>query len=178
MYGIGTIVKKELADHFSSYRFIILFALIAMVSLITAYMVGLNIKEQLEGVAKPKFVFLMLFTSSGALFSLVQFVAFFGPLVGLVLGFDTINRERNQGTLSKLLSQPIFRDVVINGKFLAGVALITVPAAPSMWSEHDELHHHQRRYRRDELVRLVENSGLSGGPRGPTTLPFVNCHSA
>lgn len=126
MRGIRSIVRKELADHFSSYRFTILFALIAMVSLITAYMVGLNIREQLEGVAKPKFVFLMLFTSSGALFSLVQFVAFFGPLIGLVLGFDSINRERNEGTLSKLLSQPIYRDVVINGKFLAGVVTITI----------------------------------------------------
>ncbi|MBW1697929.1 MAG: ABC transporter permease [Deltaproteobacteria bacterium] len=126
MQGIKTIVKKELADHFSSYRFMILFALIAMVSLIIAYMVGLNIKEELEGVTKPKFVFLMLFTSSGALFSLVQFVAFFGPLIGLVLGFDSINRERNEGTLSKLLSQPIYRDVVINGKFLAGVITIAI----------------------------------------------------
>ncbi len=59
----------------------------------------------------------------------MQFVAFFGPLVGLVLGFDTINRERNEGTLSKLLSQPIYRDVVINGKFLAGVVMITVMMA-------------------------------------------------
>ena len=126
MKGIKTIFKKELADHFSSNRFIIIFALIAMVSLITAYMVGMNIKGELEGVAKPKFVFLMLFTSTGAMFSLVQFVAFFGPLVGLILGFDTINRERNQGTLSKLLSQPIYRDVVINGKFLAGVAMIAI----------------------------------------------------
>ena len=40
MRGIKVIFKKELADHFSSYRFIIIFALIAMVSLITAYMVG------------------------------------------------------------------------------------------------------------------------------------------
>ena len=126
MSGIKTIIKKELADHFSSNRFTIIFALIAMISLITAYMVGLNIRKELEGVAKPQFIFLMLFTSSGALFSLVQFVAFFGPLVGLVLGFDTINRERNQGTLSKLLSQPIYRDVVINGKFLAGVVMIAV----------------------------------------------------
>jgi ABC-2 type transport system permease protein len=46
--------------------------------------------------------------------------------VGLVLGFDTINREKNEGTLSKLLSQPIFRDMVINGKFLAGVVMISV----------------------------------------------------
>jgi len=124
--GVGTIFKKELADHFSSYRFMILFALIAMVSLITAYMVGLNIKQELEGIAKPRFIFLMLFTSRGALFSLVQFVAFFGPLIGLILGFDTINRERNEGTLSKLLSQPIYRDAVINGKFLAGVVTIAI----------------------------------------------------
>ncbi len=126
MRGIKTIIKKELADHFSSYRFTIIFALIAMLSLITAYMVGMNIRNELAGIAKPRFIFLMLFTSSGALFSLVQFVAFFGPLVGLVLGFDTINRERSQGTLSKLLSQPIYRDVVINGKFLAGVVMISV----------------------------------------------------
>ena len=30
MTGIGAIVRKELADHFSSYRFMILFALIAI----------------------------------------------------------------------------------------------------------------------------------------------------
>jgi len=97
-----------------------------MVSLITAYMVNLNISKDLEGVAKPGYVFLMLFTSSGIQFSLVQFVAFFGPLIGLILGFDTINRERNEGTLSKLLSQSIYRDSVINGKFLAGVAVIAI----------------------------------------------------
>ena len=126
MNGIRAIIRKELADHFSSNRFLILFALIAMVSLITVYMVGLNLKTELQSIAKPKFVFLMLFTSSGSLFSLVQFVAFFGPLLGLVLGFDAINRERSEGTLSKLLSQPIYRDAVINGKFFAGVITISV----------------------------------------------------
>jgi len=126
MTGIGVIVRKELADHFGSYRFIILFALIAMVSLITTYMVGIGLREALSGVAKPKFVFLMLFTSTGPLFSLVQFVAFFGPLIGLILGFDSINRERSSGTLSKLASQPIYRDSIINGKFLSGVVTIAI----------------------------------------------------
>ena len=41
----------------------------------------------------------------------------FFSLVGLIIGFDTINRKRNEGTLSKFLSQPIYRDTVINGKF-------------------------------------------------------------
>jgi len=126
MTGIGAIVKKELADQFSSYRFPILFALIAMVSLITTYMVGTGLREELGGIAKPKFVFLMLFTSTGPLFSLVQFVSFFGPLIGLILGFDSINRERSSGTLSKLASQPIYRDAIINGKFLSGVVTIAI----------------------------------------------------
>jgi ABC-2 type transport system permease protein len=126
--AITAIWKKELADHFTSYRFVILFALIAMVSLISAYMVGVQIREA-QGQLKPTFVFLMLFTEPGAMFSLVQFVAFFGPLVGLILGFDSINRERNEGTLSKLLAQPIYRDVVINAKFLAGLTLIAVMMA-------------------------------------------------
>ncbi|MBW2066053.1 MAG: ABC transporter permease [Deltaproteobacteria bacterium] len=126
MQGLMAIFRKELSDHFSSYRFVILFALIAMVSFITSYMAGIHLRESLEGITKPKFVFLMLFTTPGALFSMVQFVAFFGPLIGLVLGFDTINRERAHGTLIKLLTQPIYRDAVINGKFLAGVATITI----------------------------------------------------
>ena len=126
MKGLSAVYRKELADHFSSYRFIILFALIAMVCFITSYMAGISIKENLEGVAKPKLVFLMLFNTTGALFSLIQFVAFFGPLLGLVLGFDAINRERAHGTLVKLVAQPIYRDAVINGKFFAGVTTITI----------------------------------------------------
>ncbi|MEJ2096529.1 MAG: ABC transporter permease subunit [Deltaproteobacteria bacterium] len=126
MNGMIVILKKELSDHFTSYRFLILFALIAMVSMITAYMAGLNMAKNLESMAKPKFIFMLMFTSSGAGFSLVDFVSIFGPLIGIILGFDTINRERNEGTLSKLLSQPIYRDAVVNGKFLAGFVLIAI----------------------------------------------------
>ena len=126
MNSLSAIYKKELADHFSSYRFVILFALIAMVSFITSYMAGISLRENLEGVARPKFVFLMLFNTTGALFSMVQFVAFFGPLIGLILGFDSINRERADGTLIKVISQPIYRDSIINGKFLSGVTTIAI----------------------------------------------------
>jgi len=126
MQGIFAVFRKEFRDHFSSNRFVILFALIAMVSFITCYMAGIHLKENLEGLAKTRFPFLMLFSTPGALFSMVQFVAFFGPLIGLVLGFDSINRERAHGTLIKLISQPIYRDAVINGKFLAGVATISI----------------------------------------------------
>ena len=126
MRGLGVVYRKELEDHFSSTRTILLLTVILMVGLVTAYTVGSGLRKELEGMAKPSLVFLLLFTSTGAVFSLAQFIAFFGPLIGMVLGFDAINRERSARTLSKLLSQPIYRDAVINGKFLAGLTTIAI----------------------------------------------------
>jgi len=126
MQGVAVVFRKELSDHFSSYKFVLIFFLIAMISFITSYIVGMHMQENLEVLAVTRFPFLMLFSTPGAMFSMVQFVAFFGPLIGLVLGFDSINRERADGTLIKLISQPIYRDAVINGKFLAGVATIAI----------------------------------------------------
>lgn len=126
MRGLAAIYRKELEDHFSSARFTLLLSLVLMVSLIMSWMTGAGVRKELEGFAKPSFVFLLLFTSTGALFSFTQFVAFFGPLIGLVLGFDAINRERALRTLPKLVAQPIYRDAIVNGKFLAGMTTLTV----------------------------------------------------
>ncbi len=41
-----------------------------------------------------------------------------------------------------------------------GVLLITVPAVPFLWSEHDEALDHLRRYRRRELRRLLVEADL------------------
>ncbi|MGB7573781.1 MAG: ABC transporter permease subunit [Thermodesulfobacteriota bacterium] len=126
MHGIFTLFRKELEDHFSSVRFLLISALIVMVGVIIASMVGMGIQEESKGMAKPTLLFLWLFTSTGKLFSFVQFIGFFGPLIGIFLGFDSINRERVSRTLSKLASQPIYRDSIINAKFLAGVTTIAI----------------------------------------------------
>jgi ABC-2 type transport system permease protein len=115
-----------MGDHFNSIRFLLISALIVMVGVVITSMVGMAIKEELKGMAKPTLIFLLLFTSTGKLFSFVQFIGFFGPLLGIFLGFDAINRERVSRTLSKLVSQPIFRDSIINAKFLSGVAIIAI----------------------------------------------------
>jgi len=41
-----------------------------------------------------------------------------------------------------------------------GVAIVTVPAHPWLYSEHDEALEHFRRYRKDELRDLLERNGL------------------
>ena len=52
--------------------------------------------------------------------------AIVAPLLGLAFAFDAVNSERSEGTLPRLLSQPIYRDDVINGKFLAGLGVIGI----------------------------------------------------
>jgi SAM-dependent methyltransferase len=41
-----------------------------------------------------------------------------------------------------------------------GKILITVPAHPWMWSAHDEVNHHKRRYTRKTLRAAIEKAGL------------------
>ncbi|HEY0628128.1 MAG TPA: class I SAM-dependent methyltransferase [Sphingomicrobium sp.] len=41
-----------------------------------------------------------------------------------------------------------------------GALLLTVPINPWMWSAHDVAHHHQRRYRRQEIRRLATDAGF------------------
>ena len=118
---MNVVFWKELADHFSSRRFMILLIIVLLFGLWGSYSTGQAIRQNSEMVP-PQFVFLLLVTSSGdSIFSLATLLGFFGPLVGITLGFDSISGEYARGTLSRVLSQPIYRDSLINGKFFAGV---------------------------------------------------------
>jgi len=132
---MAAIVRKELADYFTSIRCLVLFLLSFLISALALYSAYQGIRSSsVEG-----FVFLGLYTTEpsgvafGFLLNFVNFVAlFFVPLVGIMLGFDAINRERSGGTLSRIMSQPVYRDSVINGKFIAGLFIFSVMMITSL----------------------------------------------
>ncbi|MFC1981052.1 ABC transporter permease [Chloroflexota bacterium] len=123
-------MRKELADYFDSIRVPILFLLVLLASAGGLYAANQGLRgalQQTSAVTERGFVFLGLFTSSAeAIPSLTFFIGLFVPIIGIALGFDAINSERSGGTLSRLLSQPIYRDSVINGKFLAGMVTLSI----------------------------------------------------
>ncbi|TRZ94780.1 MAG: ABC transporter permease [Dehalococcoidia bacterium] len=120
-----TVFRKELADHFSGWRFMIVFLLIYAAGLSALWIASQYIRSEVTDTSK--FIFLKLFAiSGGGLESLLFFMVLLIPVVGIVLGFDAINSERASGNLSRLLSQPLYRDSVINGKFLAGLVTLAV----------------------------------------------------
>jgi ABC-2 type transport system permease protein len=119
------IFRKELADHLMSRRFLILFTLVLLTAIFATYVATQTLRKTVS--ENTEFVFLTVFTTSGErLPSFVFFLSLFIPIISIALGFDAINSERTSGNLSRLLSQPIYRDAVINGKFLAGLAVIAI----------------------------------------------------
>lgn len=126
------LVRKEFTDYIRSWRIIILLAIILLACFGSLYTAMTTISEAIdnseaEELGNNLYLFLQLFTvSDGTLPSFITFVGFLGPLFGIALGFDAINSERNRGTLSRLMSQPIPRDDVINAKFVASLLLNVV----------------------------------------------------
>lgn len=120
---MGALYRKEMADHIRSKRFLIVLCLILLTSCASVYGAVSVLSDAVA--SDPDYIFLKLFTLSGnSIPSFTSFIALLGPFVGLTLGFDAINSERSEGTLNRLVSQPIYRDCVINGKFLAGATVI------------------------------------------------------
>lgn len=122
------LVGKEFGDHLRSWRFTILIGIVMLACIgsiyaaITAIQAGVKSQE-----TDNAFLFLQMFTASdGTLPTFVTFVSFLGPLIGIALGFDAVNTERSKGTLSRLLSQPLYRDDFILAKFTASLFLIAV----------------------------------------------------
>ena len=130
------ILRKELTDYFNSARFFVLFLLVLLSSGFGVWVALQGIRQTLVetgAVTGKGFVFLALFASSGeGVFTLVFFIMVLVPIIGIALGFDAINSERCGGTLSRLLSQPVYRDSVINGKFLAGIITLAIMVATTL----------------------------------------------
>lgn len=121
--GLGAVFTKELADHLTSSRMLILELLILLTAIGTGYVALQNIQSS----GSQHFLFLQLFSiGRDPLPSFAGFLGFLVPLLGIALAFDTINSEFNRRTFSRLLSQPIYRDSVLLGKFLAGLATLTL----------------------------------------------------
>ncbi|MBO1438481.1 ABC transporter permease [Meiothermus sp. CFH 77666] len=122
--GVWAVFFKEVADHLSSTRMRILEVLI-LLSAVGAVYAGARTLQQT--VSEDPFLLLQVFTAAqDPLPSFVAFLSFFLPLAAIALGFDAINSEYNRNTLSRVLAQPIYRDALLWGKFLAGLATLAL----------------------------------------------------
>ncbi|MCT8996928.1 ABC transporter permease [Chelativorans intermedius] len=122
--GLSTVALKEAADHMTSARIHLVMLLVLLTAIGAVYAAIGQIRDT---VSEDAFLFLRLFsTAREPLPSFVAFLGFLLPLVAIALGFDAINGEYNRRTMSRILSQPIYRDGLLTGKFLGGLLVIAI----------------------------------------------------
>lgn len=120
--GMWTVMAKEMADNLTGARIQIL-QLLGLLAAVGALYAAVNVIR--TTTAQDPFLLLRLFTTAQEpLPAFVAFLSFLTPLVAIALGFDTINGEFNRRTMSRILAQPIYRDALLLGKYLAGLATL------------------------------------------------------
>lgn len=122
--GLDVVFFRELFDHLTSARMLVLELLVILLGGVVVYFAVDQIRNT---TAEDPFLFLRLFAPPGqSLLSFVVVLSILVPVIAIGLGFDAINGEYNRRTLSRILAQPIYRDALLLGKFLAGLATISI----------------------------------------------------
>lgn len=129
MGDMWDIARKQIKDSFSSRRFLIVLGLFLLLSLASVYLGIQDYQAQMERFASGEF-----YGAAPERPSLIDvFTPLFGfnmPLtagiLGLLLSHDYISREREEGTIELLLSYPVYRDEIINGKLIAGIFTVAI----------------------------------------------------
>ncbi|MBI4363172.1 MAG: ABC transporter permease [Euryarchaeota archaeon] len=136
--GFLIVARQEFLNHLTSRRFVVTFLVVLVLSLVAlAQGVGdyqewlVGYQQQTRFLESSNFSFggpvsvekpsgLILFRRMGTLFPLAGFI------VAIAMGFDAVTREREERSLVSLLSHPVFRDSVINGKILGSFGALAL----------------------------------------------------
>ena len=128
--GLFVITEKEFQDHTHSRKFLMFLSIILVVTIIGMASGSVDYNKQIDNYNEQLSVvdedsemvsywykpsIMTIFVSVGAL------LASLGSILGIAMGFDLITKEKESKSLKILLSNPIYRDEVINGKAAGGI---------------------------------------------------------
>jgi len=127
-----TIAKKEFFDHIRSRKFLLIFgillvvAIVGMIGGIADYNKNVDdYNKHQSTIDSPLSSYMPEKPSILSVFSAVAtYLVFVGGILGIAMGFDLVSKEKESKSLKILLSHPVYRDEVINGKALGGIAAV------------------------------------------------------
>jgi ABC-2 type transport system permease protein len=133
MGNVLNIARKEFADFMGS-KFIIIVTLVFLVTIgINLYFISANYTH--NNSSAPLLGYSQYYVHSGlstpALLSILQdslcrILLSFGSIIALLMGYLAISNERRNNALTTIITKPLFRDTIINGKLLGAVAFLVV----------------------------------------------------
>ncbi|GAB7015545.1 ABC transporter permease [Methanogenium cariaci] len=123
-----TISKKEFSDHITSRRFLLILFIICLVLGVAAANGVTNYYDALDKYKNGNEGYLFTPSILLAFSQITNSIGLYGlgAVIGIALGFDLVSGEREGRSLKTILSQPVYRDEVINGKAIGGIISLTL----------------------------------------------------
>jgi ABC-2 type transport system permease protein len=136
--GLRVIAGKEFNDHLRSRKFHLIFGIFLVIAVIGLIGGMVTYQEQLEDYNRAQsavqdtdeFMEKSYYSWKPSMLSafneMSSLMTTIGVILGIAMGFDLVTREKESKSLKILLSHPVYRDEVINGKALGGIAAIAL----------------------------------------------------
>jgi len=117
-----SIARKEFVDAVTGKRLWLVAGIFLLFSIASTYSTSFGFMMGIQQATRQ-----MVQIAS----AIASTTAYMAPLLGIALAFDAVSGERERGTLRLLLSRPIYREDVINGKIISALAVISLTMAMS-----------------------------------------------
>ncbi|AKB34272.1 hypothetical protein MSSIH_3582 [Methanosarcina siciliae HI350] len=138
---IAVIAKKEFFDSLKSKTFLIIFGIFLVLMLVSSITGINNYDKQLDRYQKLQadtqgleendvFTYFPEPKLTAVVFrEMVSNIGIIGAIMAIILGYNTVSGEKERGNLKLLLSYPLYREDVINGKFLGKIGVLVLTLA-------------------------------------------------
>lgn len=133
-HAIGAIARKEIRDAFRNRLFVIALFMLLGLSLAAVILGALSVRSQMADYLKAVDILTNLgrtdFPAAPPVNPLavsknfINYLAMLGALLAMILGFTSVHKERQAGTLPLILSRPVYRDQLLTGKVLGNAMLL------------------------------------------------------
>lgn len=125
MGDMWDIATKQMRDSFSKKTFLGVIGLFMVLTLASVYLGISSFESQMENFLDPgnsfsdEPSFLQIYEP------LVQLsLPLVAGLLGIIISYNSISKERRDGTMEMLLSYPVYRDEIINGKIVGNIFIV------------------------------------------------------
>jgi ABC-2 type transport system permease protein len=128
------IAGKEIKDAFRNKLFIIILGLLLLLAVVSIVLGAIQVKaavdsynnsvDLLKSLGKTDLPPMPNLNPLAASKGFVNYLGMIGALLAIILGNHAIDKEKRGGTLKLLLSRPIYRDTLINGKIIGNMGLL------------------------------------------------------
>jgi ABC-2 type transport system permease protein len=133
---LGVLARKEFTDAFRNRLFVVALLMLLVLTLtavgLGAVAVHSRVAEYnqsvqvLKDLGRTDIAPMPPMNPLAVSKTFINYLAMVGALLAMILGFTTIRKEREGGTLNLILSRPVYRDQLLAGKIAGNAAILGV----------------------------------------------------